>query len=531
MNTNDLAIRPITGPEELGLFSRLPYVLNDELADDLAAGRRRPEWMWVALRGDRLLARAAWWSRSDGDAPFILDVVDIDDSAPGSGHVDIGVRLLRTAMAATVPDGAPRPVYSRFVPADWRESAVARRTVEDRMTVLVQTGAQLFVERLRLEWRPGSPVPEPSGRLRFRPVRDDQGEELVALMATALEGTLDAHSRDDLTRMSVHEAALRHYRDELARYASPRAWWRIATLPDGEPVGFVVPARNDYNAIIAYLAVLPSHRGHGYIDDLLAEGTRVLAEQEVPRIRASTDLGNHPMAKAFRRAGYVNFQREINMTWGLMIGSRAGGRHHAEPGAYCWPRDAARRARKSMPTGCSLRSALSRTCRSWPGRCDDWATASAPGRSTLTVSRCARRWWPRAGHRTGRTRPRGRSVRGPRRVPTRAVQPGAARRRAGHAGEMLAIGRAQAALSGESVVSGLGAWAAGLSEEGRYAEAADAMTELVAALLPGGSRSGALAWSLLEWIAALRDAGRSAEAADDGGPGACRAAMTRPSGP
>lgn len=313
MKTNDLTMRPITGREELDLFSQLPYVLNEELADDLAAGRRRPERMWVALRGDRLLARAAWWSRAAGDAPLILDILDIEDSAPDSDRVDIGVRLLRAATAATLPDGSRPPEYSRFVPPDWRENAVTRQAVEDRMAVLERTGARLFVERLRLEWRPGSPVPEPGRRLAFRPVLD--GAELVALMSSVLDGTLDAHSRDDLTRMSVHEAAVRQYEDELARYTSPRDWWRVATLPHGEPVGFVIPARNDYNAIIAYIAVLPSHRGNGYIDDLLAEGTRILAEQHVPRIRASTDLGNTPMANAFRRAGYVNFEREINMTW------------------------------------------------------------------------------------------------------------------------------------------------------------------------------------------------------------------------
>ncbi|MGW1662710.1 hypothetical protein [Streptomyces microflavus] len=102
--------------------------------------------------------------------------------------------------------------------------------------------------------------------------------------------------------------------------------------------------------------------------------------------------------------------------------------------------------------------------------------------------------------------------------------------------EMLAIGRAQAEVTGNSEVRGLEDWAAGLSEEGRYAEAADVMTELVTAMLPRGRRSGALAWSLLEWIAALHDAGRSgealaafetlvgmeaAEAANDNGPMAC----------
>ncbi|WP_174856028.1 GNAT family N-acetyltransferase [Streptomyces hyaluromycini] len=306
-------MRPINGRDELDLFSQLPYVLNEELADDLAVGRRRPEWMWVALHGDRLLARAAWWSRAGSDTPLILDVLDIDDNAPTPDHRDIGVRLLHTAMAATLPNGSRPPEYSRFVPPDWRENTVTRQAVEDRMTVLERTGARLFVERLRLEWRPESPVPKPTERLAFRPIRD--ATELVALMTLVLDGTLDAHGRDDLTRMSAQETAVKHYEDELARYTSPRDWWRIATLPHGEPVGFVLPAHNGYNAIIAYIAVIPAHRGNGYIDDLLAEGTRILAEQDVPRIRASTDLGNVPMANAFQRAGYVNFGREINMTW------------------------------------------------------------------------------------------------------------------------------------------------------------------------------------------------------------------------
>ncbi|MGD1218611.1 GNAT family N-acetyltransferase [Streptomyces krungchingensis] len=306
-------MRPITGREEIDLFNRLPYTLNDELADDLTHGRRRPEWMWVALRGDRLLARAAWWSRPGSDTPLLLDLVDVDDGLPDTDRVDIGVRLLRTATAATLPEGSRPPEYTRYVPPGWRDDGDARRVVEDRMTILERAGARLFVERLRLEWRPGTPVPEPSGRLVFRPVRD--GEELLALMTSVLEGTLDAHSRDDLTRMSPREAAVSHYEGELAKYASPRDWWRVATLPGGDPVGFVVPAHNGYNPIIAYLGVLPEHRGRGHIDDILAEGTRILAGQGVPRVRASTDLGNIPMANAFRRGGYADFGGEINMTW------------------------------------------------------------------------------------------------------------------------------------------------------------------------------------------------------------------------
>jgi hypothetical protein len=37
--------------------------------------------------------------------------------------------------------------------------------------------------------------------------------------------------------------------------------------------------------------------------------------RSVPRIRASTDLGSVPMAAAFARAGWVNYERAISMTW------------------------------------------------------------------------------------------------------------------------------------------------------------------------------------------------------------------------
>ncbi|MCT9929470.1 GNAT family N-acetyltransferase [Planotetraspora sp. A-T 1434] len=314
MTQNDLTMRPITGREEIELFCRLPYVLNEEMAHDLDSGRRRPEWMWMALRGDRPVARLAWWARRENDPPFMLDTLDLDDATLEPERVDIGVRLLGTAMAAILPVGVRPPEYSRFLPPRWRDEGATRRMVEDRMAVLERSGARLLVERLRLEWRPGTPIPEPSRRLSFRPVGDR--EELVELMTLVLEGTLDAHSHADLARMTPAQAAVAQYDEELAAYQSPRDWWRIAMSADGDPVGFVIPARNSYNPIIAYLGVLPRHRGNGYAGDLLAEGTRILAEQGVPRIRAATDVGNIPMAEAFHRAGYVIFQREINMAWG-----------------------------------------------------------------------------------------------------------------------------------------------------------------------------------------------------------------------
>lgn len=309
----EVTMRPIVGRAELDLFNQFPYVLNQELAADLEAGRRRPEWLWIAQRGDRLIARLAWWALPHQTSPSVLDIFDFEDAAADPSHAAIGVALLRTAVAATLAAGERPPDYLRFVPPNWREDGTNRRLIEDRMAALEQTDARLFVERLRLQWSSGAPIPPPSGRLNFRPA--DDRAELISLMALALTGTLDAHSLRDLNRAAAERVAAEQYDHEFLNYDSPRDWWQIATLPDGEPVGFVIPARNSYHAIIAYVGVLPAHRGRGYIDDVLAEGTRILAAQGVPRIRAATDLGNVPMARAFQRAHYDNFERQINMTW------------------------------------------------------------------------------------------------------------------------------------------------------------------------------------------------------------------------
>ncbi|MFG3349405.1 GNAT family N-acetyltransferase [Streptomyces sp. NPDC048018] len=309
-----LVVRPLSGPQELDLFTRLHYVLDHELEDDLTTGRRVPEWMWVALRGDRLVGRLSWWTSRAGTGPQALDFFDLDPALGADEAAETGRGLLETASTAVLGAGA-RPEYGRFMPADWREVPETRAYLETLFGVLEASGARPLVERLRLEWRPGAPVPEPGGRLVFRPVRDR--EDLLALMTPVMEGTLDAHGQADLASgLSPREAAEQYFDEELAHYTTPRAWWRIAELPGtGEPVGFVVPARNNYHPIIAYIGVLPDHRGHGYVDDILAEGTRVLAAQDVPRIRAATDLGNVPMAKSFARAGYVAFERAINFVW------------------------------------------------------------------------------------------------------------------------------------------------------------------------------------------------------------------------
>jgi len=300
------------GPTELDRFLGLPYTLNDELADDLRQGRRRTEWMWMALIDESVVARVAWWGNPGDDEPALLDIFDVAEPAEPA-HRQAARDLLETATRQVIGSEAEPPAYIRYVPPDWREDEATRRRVEVLIDIAEQTGARMFVERLRFEWRKHIPIASPSGRLDFRQPNDD--DEILDLMTAVVPGSLDAHTILDLKTMTPRQAAHNHFYGELAQQISTRDNWRVATNHTGATVGFVTPGQNHYHPVIGYLAVLPEHRGNGYIHDILATGTRIMADQGVDHIRAATDLTNLPMAAAFKRGGWINFERSINMTW------------------------------------------------------------------------------------------------------------------------------------------------------------------------------------------------------------------------
>jgi len=307
-----IEIRAITGEIELDRFNSLPYSLNGELLDDLRAGRRRPSWMWIARRGDEVVARVAWWGNPGSTQPSLLDIFDLAD--PGrSSDLEVARNLLEAALEHVIGGRTPPPQYLRYVQPAWRERDRGRVETEARVAIARDLGARVFAERLRLEWRPDAGAPCMSTRLTFRQPRDDH--EVLDLMTAVVAGTLDAHTRLDLQTMTAAEAAREHFFGELDQQVSPRTNWQIALNLDGDVVGFVTPGHNHYHPVIGYLAVLPEHRGRGYIRDILAEGTAILANQGVDHIRAATDLDNTPMAMAFRRNGWHEFERSINMTW------------------------------------------------------------------------------------------------------------------------------------------------------------------------------------------------------------------------
>ena len=64
---------------------------------------------------------------------------------------------------------------------------------------------------------------------------------------------------------------------------------------------------------MGYLAVLPQHRGHGYVDEILEYITRFHIGDGARQITATTDAVNTPMAAAFDRAGYKLVEVRIDL--------------------------------------------------------------------------------------------------------------------------------------------------------------------------------------------------------------------------
>lgn len=287
----------------------------DGYLSSLAGRQYRPEWTWVAADAGTgaVLAAAVWWGALTGSAPGALDAFYVRES--------VGDDEQRTALAAELLTVAHRsyaadlgltepPAYHVFVPGDWRDHPEVVSVLSWRERVARLAGLGTGLERLRYEWTPEAGIPSPTGRLVFRAEPDD--EVFVDVLARVVRGSLDSYTTVHAAELGAEALAredVEHYRD---RMLGERSWWLIASTRDGETVGFGIPSRNPSHPVVGYLGVLPEHRGHGYIDEILAEITRVLvAEAGAQCIRADTDLTNRPMAASFERVGYRNFARRL----------------------------------------------------------------------------------------------------------------------------------------------------------------------------------------------------------------------------
>ncbi|MGH9298490.1 MAG: GNAT family N-acetyltransferase [Acidimicrobiales bacterium] len=299
----DLIIRPLTAGEE-PLFESLaelalvgPGAFGHRYGDRVVSGEYRPEWTWIALQGETVVARAAWWGGPDDETPVVLDWFDFTDARAA-------VQLLATAPLRTE--------YCLRLPAGWRENPALSRAAQARIRTAEGAGLSLLVERYNYKWTPEHGMPTQPGRLEFRPEPDDA--EILNVLRRVHIDSLDAHARRSVAA-SGSSAAAQEDLDILRWMPSPREWWRLAHTATGDLVGLAVPCRNYHDPVIGYIGVVPEHRGHGYAYDLLIEATHLLVSEGADHIAADTDVTNTPMAATFAKAGYPVIEHRIDFTY------------------------------------------------------------------------------------------------------------------------------------------------------------------------------------------------------------------------
>lgn len=284
------------------------WITADRYRAELNEGMYRPEWTWLAVArtddGERVVGRALWWGPRDSKFPVALDCLDVD---PGVGdRTAVATQLLKAAL-----QGFPEPVqYSVRVAGGWRGDPATAAAVQWRRAAAHGAGLAHEVERLQFEWTPADGLPAAVGELNYAEASDEQ---FLAVFQRIAEGSLDAQTRASLAA----DGAVATARKEMDFYlAAPgkRDWWRIAYAADGQVAGLAIPSATPYNVNVGYLGVVPEFRGRGYVDDVLAEITRIHVANGEERITATTDLANTPMATAFERAGYRNTEIRLNFS-------------------------------------------------------------------------------------------------------------------------------------------------------------------------------------------------------------------------
>jgi RimJ/RimL family protein N-acetyltransferase len=270
-------------------------VTPERYAEFLGNGSYRHAWTWVVEEDGRIVALAVWWGMPQSEHPFSIDgLYYAGDGDP----VPVWAELIRHALDS-IPD---QPEYHLFLPNGWREQPEVVAALEPRLAAAARAGLSELTERLRYEWLPAYGLPARSTRLKFEPADDDA---FLKAFVRVIEGSLDAATARAVAQDGA-EASAKADLEIYQEMPGERDWWRLAYDEAGDLVGFVVPAANNGGPVIGYVAVVPEQRGHGYVDDLLAEGTHLLAETGAEQIRADTDLTNRPMAASFERLGYRN---------------------------------------------------------------------------------------------------------------------------------------------------------------------------------------------------------------------------------
>ena len=298
-------IRPIE-PDELATFVALHTpaehvrAVRTYVDRMLAQGAMQIDRCFVLEDAGSPLGRLAYWTLPRVGTP--LDVVLLDVPWEGD-YIAHGTALLQETVAAMrrigagdigyVLDSPPRPPL-------WQDFA------EQRQELLNHVGFTVARETRRFKALAADVTPVIPERLVFRSLSDVGEDAFLDALERVSAASLDRRTQDGRAELGAPQEARATFQDLQGMEYEP-GWWQLAYTHEGALVGLVMPTRALNFVTIGYIGVVPEHRGHGYIDDILGQGTAILQRTGADTIITDTDIANFPMANAFRRAGYTEF--------------------------------------------------------------------------------------------------------------------------------------------------------------------------------------------------------------------------------
>ena len=205
------------------------------------------------------------------------------------GHSDAARLVVEAAVAAARPGDVLNAATN----------AEIHRDPAERIAVFESCGFVLWQEKEGFWWADeDQDLPAPR-RICVRPLPEVGAERFGEVIAACSAGTLDRIDADAMAAMAPGAWA------SAFLDATQDSTWLLAEDAKGRAVGLVsVGAFDPGVGTITYIAVLPEHRGHGYVDELLKLANRTARELGFRAMLSDTDVLNVPMQQALRRNGH-----------------------------------------------------------------------------------------------------------------------------------------------------------------------------------------------------------------------------------
>jgi ribosomal protein S18 acetylase RimI-like enzyme len=276
------------GPHALGVEGFARYV--ESLWE---RGSSAPERCFVVEQDGEWIARVVYRGQGEEVGFFGLHL-------PWNGdYLSVGQMLFQESLSVLRKAGVHR--LEAFTSSTWAE-------IDRIRAVMAHIGLPLVQEKRRYAWRDGDAV-HVSGRLMYKTFHEVGENAFLDVIRRTSAGSLDR--LDQLQRDELGEDQFaREYVNLLKNEFQFRPeWWLMAYTPGGQVAGFVIGV--PYNAernegTIGYIGVLPEQRGHGYVNDLLAQSMAAMMRDGMTAFICDTDTLNVPMQQAFERRGYIH---------------------------------------------------------------------------------------------------------------------------------------------------------------------------------------------------------------------------------